>query len=97
MTLLISPEAESDLLGIWHYIFQESNTQTADRLIESIIDGVFLVARHPFAGRLRNELRAGLRSFPIRSYVLFYRIDGENINILRVLHGQRDIETLFGS
>ncbi len=90
MTLLISPEAESDLLGIWHYIFQESNT-------ESIIDGIFLVARHPFAGRLRSELRAGLRSFPIRSYVLFYRIDGENINILRVLHGQRDIETLFGS
>ncbi len=97
MTLLISPEAESDLLGIWRYIFQESNTQTGDRLIESIIDGIFLVARHPFAGRLRNELRAGLRSFPIRSYVLFYRIDGENINILRVLHGQRDIETLFGS
>ncbi len=86
MTLLISPEAESDLLGIWHYIFHES-----------IIDGIFLVARHPFAGRLRNELRAGLRSFPIRSYVLFYRIDGENINILRVLHGQRDIETLIGS
>jgi len=46
----------------------------------------------PFAGRLRSELRAGLRSFPIRSYVLFYRIDGENINLLRVLHGQRDIE-----
>jgi plasmid stabilization system protein ParE len=39
----------------------------------------------------------GCGPFPIRSYVLFYRIDGENINVLRLLHGQRDIETLFGA
>jgi toxin ParE1/3/4 len=70
----------------------------ADRLIESITDRFFLLARHPNIGRARDEdLRPGLRSFPAGDYVIIYRIDGEGVVILRVLRGSRNIAALFGS
>ena len=48
-------------------------------------------------GRARDEdLRSGLRSFPVGEYVIIYRILDEDILILRVLHGSRDIEALLG-
>ncbi len=46
-------------------------------------------------GRRREELAPALRSFPAGNYVIFYRPVREAIQIIRVLHGARDIETMF--
>jgi toxin ParE1/3/4 len=48
------------------------------------------------AGRERPELAPRLRSFPAGRYVLFYRPIGGGIEIVRVLHGSRDIDSIFG-
>jgi toxin ParE1/3/4 len=83
-----SPLADSDLDDIWYYI--------ADRLIGSITDRFFLLASHPHLGRARDEdLRPGLRSFPVGEYVILYRIEDEDVVILRVLRGSRNIAALF--
>jgi toxin ParE1/3/4 len=37
----------------------------------------------------------GLRSFPVGNYVVFYRIVPEGIELVRVLHGARDLRRLF--
>jgi ParE toxin of type II toxin-antitoxin system, parDE len=51
----------------------------------------------PNIGRTRDQdLRPGLRSFPIANYLLIYRVEEEDVLILRVLHGSWDIEVLFG-
>ncbi len=47
-------------------------------------------------GRSRDELAAGIRSFPTGNYIVLYRVVGENVEIVRVLHGRRDIERAFG-
>ncbi len=47
-------------------------------------------------GRLRDDLRPGLRSFPIGEYLIIYRIEDEDVLILHVTHGCRDIGKLFG-
>lgn len=48
-------------------------------------------------GRSRDEdLRPGLRSFPSGEYVIIYRVEGEDVLILHVARGSRDIEALFG-
>lgn len=42
---------------------------------------------------------AGLRVFPIsgfENYLLFYRLMPDGIEVLRVLHGSRDWQILFG-
>jgi toxin ParE1/3/4 len=93
-----SPQADSDLDGIWHYVATKSGSvEIADRLIDSITDRFFLLANHPHIGRARDEdLRPGLRSFPVGEYVIIYRIQDDGVSILRVVRGSRNIEALFG-
>ena len=92
-----APEADSDLDDIWYYIATGSSAEVADRLIDSITDRFFLLASYPNIGRARDEdLRPGLRSFPVGEYVVVYRIEDEDVLILRVLRGSRDFVALFG-
>jgi len=46
-------------------------------------------------GRARPELGHGLRSFVVGQYVVFYRPSTKGIEIVRVLHGARDIGATF--
>ncbi len=65
-------------------------------MIDSITARFALLARQPYIGRRRDaDLRAGVRSFVVGDYVIAYRVDGDNVLILRVLRGSRDIEALF--
>jgi toxin ParE1/3/4 len=95
----IAPQVEAELDDIWWYVAAASgDTDTADRLIDSITARFLLLARYPYAGRCRDDdLRPGLRSFPVGSYVIIYKIENEEAFILHVLHGRRDIQTLLGS
>ena len=99
MALLLAPQVAAELDEIWYYIARESgNPQIADRLIDSIIARFSLLSTHPYLGRPRDkELRPGLRSFPVGNYLLIYRVKGENVLILHVAHGRRDLESLFES
>ena len=92
-----SPQAESDLDDIWYYVASRSGSlDVADRFIDSITARFCLVASRPNIGRSRDEdLRPGLRSFPVGEYVIIYRIQDEDVVILRVLRGSRNIEALF--
>ena len=93
-----APEVDFDLDEIWNYVAtKSSSTDIADRLIDSIADRFFLLAGHQYLGRARDEdLRPGLRSFPVGQYVIIYRIEGDDVVILRVLRGSRNIQALFG-
>ncbi|MBI5281180.1 MAG: type II toxin-antitoxin system RelE/ParE family toxin [Candidatus Solibacter usitatus] len=93
-----SPQADSDLDGIWYYVATQSGSmEIADRLIDSITDRFFLLASHPHMGRVRDgDLRPGLRSFPVGEYVIIYRAEGADVLILRVVSGSRDIAALWG-
>ncbi|MCH8218950.1 MAG: type II toxin-antitoxin system RelE/ParE family toxin [Planctomycetes bacterium] len=37
----------------------------------------------------------GIRSLPVKRYLVFYRVASDTLEIARVLSGYRDIETLF--
>jgi plasmid stabilization system protein ParE len=58
-----TPQADSDLDGIWYHVaFKSGSIEMADRLIDSITDRFSSLASHPNIGRARNEdLRSGLR------------------------------------
>lgn len=96
---LRTPQAESDLDEIWYYIATNSGSmEVADRLVDSITARVLLLAGHPNLGRSRDEdLRPSLRSFPVGQFVIFYRIQAEDVLILRVLRGSRNLEALFNA
>jgi toxin ParE1/3/4 len=44
---------------------------------------------------VRYELLAGLRSYPAGDFVIFYRILETTVEVVRVLHGRRDIDVIF--
>jgi toxin ParE1/3/4 len=64
---------------------------------EAELDEIWLyIAQHPHLGRRRDsDLRPGLRSFAAGEYVIIYRIDGEDVVILHVMRGSRDIGALL--
>jgi len=94
----VAPQAVIDLDEIWLYVAQESgSSQVATRLIDSVTRRFTLLAGHPYLGRVRDdEFGVGTRSFPVGEYVIIYCVEGDDVLILRVAHGSRDIEALFG-
>ena len=97
MAHLIAPRAEADLDDIWLYVARESGSMNvANRLLDAITDKFYFLSNFPYAGRPRDlEFGAGTRSFPVGEYVILYCVEGEDVFILRVVHGKRDFETLF--
>jgi toxin ParE1/3/4 len=93
----VALEAEAELDNIWYYVAKESGSvEVADRLIESITARFYLLACHPHIGRRRDEdLRPGLRSFPVGEYVIIYRVEDADVLVLHVFRGSRDIEALL--
>ncbi len=93
----VAPQAAIDLDEIWYYVARESgSSEIATRLIDSITRRFVLLSAQPYLGRARDdEFGAGSRSFPVSEYVIVYCIESENVLILRVAHGRRDIDALF--
>ena len=72
------------------------------RFLDTVEEAIKLLAERPSVGQLRGDVRnprlRGLRSWTIRSfenYLIFYRIDDSNIEIVRVLHGARNLGTIL--
>jgi toxin ParE1/3/4 len=90
-----APAARSDLTEIAEYVAADSR-KAAARLVASFKEQAALLARLPGIGRPRPELQVNVRSFPVGRYVLFYRPIEGGIEVVRVLHGMRDIDRIFG-
>jgi toxin ParE1/3/4 len=97
MALRVAAAVEAELDEIWSYVATESgDADIAERLINSITDHFFVLAKHPQLGRRRDrDLRPGLRSLSVGTYVIIHRVEGSDVIILHVLHGRRDLRTLL--
>ena len=92
--VLKRPEAESDLDEIWWYIAQDS-PDNADRFLDRLQERFLALADFPKMGMGRDDIQAGLRSQPVGNYLIFYFPLADGIEIVRVLHGSRDVENLL--
>ena len=92
--LRISPRASEDLIEIWSYIAEDS-VANADAFIDKMYETIQFLADKPGLGRHREELAPGIQSFPFGRYIIFYRVVAGAIEVVRVLHGARDIENTF--
>lgn len=74
---------------------QSGSVETAERVIESIYSQFFLRYVYPRAGRRRDDLRPGVRSFGVGEYIVLYRVEGDDALIQRVVRGSRDLQALM--
>ena len=86
--------AEQDLLEIGTYIARD-DPAAADRLLDRIDFVANLLAENPRMGPSRSDLGEGLRYFRTGSYLVLYREIQNGIEIVRVVHGARNLPTLF--
>ncbi len=94
--LRFTESAERDLIEIGNFIARD-NPINAARFVERIEEHCQLLAAHPLMGRTREELVPGLRSLPFGRYVIFYRAMDNGAEIVRVLHGARDLRRALQS
>jgi toxin ParE1/3/4 len=93
-SIVVRPKAVDDLAEIWAYI-AEDNPREANAFASRIHKEFRMLSVQPRMGRERPELLADLRSFPVGRYVIFYLPRRRGIEVVRVLHGARDLKPLF--
>ena len=92
-----SSVARADLSEIWDYYAGRAGRRQADKIVREISDALRPIEDYPFAGRARDEVRPGLRSITARPYVIFYRMRDDVAEIVRILHGRRDLDRLINT
>ncbi len=90
----LTPAAAADLEEIYDYVAAD-NLAVAGRIVDRLTAQFVRLSDMPGIGRSRSELRPDLRSAAEGSYVVFYRIVDSEVQIVRVLHGARDIDAIF--
>ena len=89
-----SPQAETDLETILEEL-QQKAPALAERVVVAFHEKSQALARFPEMGRIRPEIAPALRSTLVFAYVIFYRVDGDVVQILRILHGKRDLQRIM--
>lgn len=89
-----TPRAEADLEEILYRLHRD-HPHADERLADAFVDKTRTLARFPEIGRLRPELAPGVRSTLVQPYVIFYRVEGDVVQILRIIHGKRDLRRIM--
>lgn len=88
--LLVAPTAKTDLKYIYQYGLRQWGQTQSESYLENIKGQLWALTEHPLIGIDRSELLLGIRSLPIESHTLFYRVTSDTIEIIRVLHCRQD-------
>ncbi|HEY3392048.1 MAG TPA: type II toxin-antitoxin system RelE/ParE family toxin [Lacipirellulaceae bacterium] len=94
MRYRISSLARLDLDDIHDYIAHD-NPDAAKRWLRKTMDQFARLAKNPICGDARDDIRPDVRSVSHGNYVIFFRSREDYLEIVRVIHGARDIEGLL--
>ena len=84
-----TPPAKRDLEGIVRHIAEE-NLDAAFRIEDRIVAAVDRLARFPKLGRVGSRWEARELAIPRTSYLAFYRLVEDRVEVLRIVHGAQD-------
>lgn len=90
--VVFSPAAQVDVEQIWDYTCERWDFAQAERYIRSIQRAAERVADNPAIGRACDEVRAGYRRHAVGSHTLYYRVEGDLVVVVRVLHKRMDVD-----
>ncbi|HZY61284.1 MAG TPA: type II toxin-antitoxin system RelE/ParE family toxin [Edaphobacter sp.] len=93
---VLTPLAEQDLNEIWGYIGDDS-VEAANNVLSKIEAAIYRLAEHPGLGHLREDLADRRhRFYLVYSYLIVFRSGTDPLQIIRVLHAARDVQTILG-
>lgn len=91
-TIHVSGRAREDLAAIERFCAEVRGAEAGISLALQIVEKVRrTLGTLPDGGRQRPELGPGVRSFPVPPFVVVYRVQRHRVEVIRVLHGHRDM------
>ncbi|HEX4961151.1 MAG TPA: type II toxin-antitoxin system RelE/ParE family toxin [Thermoanaerobaculia bacterium] len=92
---VLTPAAREDLVEIYDYISKDS-PNAARRVLAELRSAMSKLARMPELGHFRRDLASEpFRFWSVYSYLVIYRSEARPIQVLRVLHGARDVRAIL--
>jgi plasmid stabilization system protein ParE len=87
--------ARADLRAALEYLAEESH-QSASKLFEEVEAAGVSLEEFPERGRIVPELKLqDRREIFVQKYRLVYRLERDQITILRLIHGRRDFKAAW--
>jgi len=99
--LRVFPRADVDVDEAAEYYANHGGLEVGLRFLRAIQQAYTFLCENPEAGPqslYRHQSLQGLRRWPVpgfENYLVFYRLVDDWVEIVRILHGARDIEALF--
>jgi plasmid stabilization system protein ParE len=91
----VTPLAAQDLESIYEYVALDS-LPGAGRLVRQLREAFQKLADQPGMGHVREDLtERPLRFWPVGTYLIVYLAESRPLQVVRILHGSRDIERLL--
>jgi toxin ParE1/3/4 len=98
---ILQPRAEQDIEEQADHLRQHADLETGGRFHAAALNEILVLLDAPLMGRprrFRHARLAGLRQWRVSGFekvLIFYRQTEEGIEVLRVLHGARDVARIL--
>lgn len=88
----LSAAARADLVEIRRHSLAHFGGAAADRYFRGFKRVFNLLADRPLVGVGHPEFGPAVRRFSHESHRIFYRVDGETVRVMRILHHARRVD-----
>lgn len=89
----LTNKAVEDLNHIWNYTFDKWSEEQADRYYQMLLDSCRDVAENPNLGKNYDGIEINLLGLKTNRHIIFYRkMESNNVEITRILHGRMDLK-----
>ncbi len=93
--VILSPKAKSDLSDIWDYTLAEWGIDQAEKYVRELWAEMQEHACDSSTSADISDVRKGYRKIRSGSHVIFFKLTGDGINVVRILHQRMDFERHF--
>ena len=101
--VIVKNRATQDLRQAANYLLVQGTTEVAERFLESAETAFAQLATAPAIGKvvhLVSPVLGEIRQWRMKGfqdYLIFYRFQNDQVEVVRVLHGKRDLEDILAN
>ena len=89
--LSIARKARRDLRDIAQYGLERWGEEQQIQYMAALQRSILLLLDHPHAGRARDDLGSGYRSYLAGQHIILYRVTRTTLFVSRIVHARSDL------
>ena|ERR1700681_3550578 len=90
---VISKKAILDLEEIWLHTADKWSIEQADRYYNLIFDEIAFICKSPRTGKPMDDIRKNYRAAKVKSHLIFFKVENDIVQVVRILHERMDIKS----